>query len=128
MTGTPRRQSIAIAIFFIVILASLALAVPAAASVRQTIGPQLPVVVIVLGTLAGVWQLVTGIVVAVGNGGVSSSAAIPLALGVSALLTALAFLPPAPHAAPRLLPVVGAALFAIVAAMLQRRARVRAGS
>jgi hypothetical protein len=96
--------------------------------VRQTIGPQLPVVVIVLGTLAGVWQLVTGIVVAVGNGGASSSAAIPLSLGVSALLTALAFLPPAPHAAPRLLPVVGAALFAIVAAMLQRRARVRAGS
>jgi hypothetical protein len=125
MSRTPRRHSFVIASILVVTVASVALALPAAASVRQAIGPQLPLVVVVLGTLTGVWQLVTGVVAAVRNGGIGASAAVPLSLGVSACCMALAFLPPAPHSAPRLLPVFGAAFFAIAAAALQRRGSTR---
>ncbi len=126
MTRTPPRRFLEIAILLAVALASVALALPAAASVRLEIGPQLPIVVVVLGTLTGAWQLVSGIVAAMRNGGVGSAAAVPLSLGVSAICMALAFLPPTPNSAPRLLPSLGAAVFAVTAAVLQRRAREHA--
>lgn len=125
MSIAPRRQAFVIGSVLAVTVAALALALPVGASARQAITPLLPVIVIVFGTLTGAWELVTGIIATVAHGSVDVSAAVALLLGVSAICMALAFLPPAPHMAPRLLPIIGAAIFAVAAAALQHRARVR---
>jgi peptidoglycan/LPS O-acetylase OafA/YrhL len=128
MSGFVTRRSIAIVILLIVTAASLALATPWAAPVRHSIGPHLPTYVIVLATISGVWHLVSGIASAVAQHGARSSAVVTLLLSGSAICMALAFLPSASQRVPQLLPLIGAALLAVAAAALQRRARVRSES
>lgn len=128
MSSVARRQTLVVISILVITVASIALAFPAATTLRQAINPLLPIIVIVFGTLAGVWQLVTGIISAMANGGVGVVNAVALSLGVSALFMALAFLPSRLDAAPHLYAVVGAAIFAVAAAVLQRRARMRSQS
>lgn len=125
MSSVSRRQTLVVISILVVTVASIALAFPAATALRQAINPLLPIIVIVFGTLAGAWQLVTGIIGAIANGGVRASDAVPLSLGVSALFMALACLPSGRDAVPHLYAVVGAAIFAVAAAVLQRRSGVR---
>jgi len=106
-------------------LASVAFAAPWAAHVRQSIRPQLPLFVVVLAALTGVAQLVTGVVEGLGKRGGWNAAALPTTLGISAMFMALSFLPGTPGTVPRLIPILGAVLFAVAAAVLQRRMRER---
>jgi hypothetical protein len=66
-------------------------------------------------------------VVVLGRRGGWNAAALPMVLGISALLVALSFLPGQAGMTPRLLPLIGASSFAVGAAALQRRARGREG-
>lgn len=125
MTRPPERRSLFVALMLMAALASVAFAAPLAANVRQSIRPQLPLLVVVLATITGVGQLVTGVVEGLGKRGGWSAAALPIALGISATCMALSFLPGAPGTVPRLLPILCAAFFAVTAAVLQRRARER---
>jgi hypothetical protein len=125
MTRSPERRSLFVALMLITALASVAVASPWAAHVRQSIRPQLPLFVVVLAALTGVAQLVTGVVEGLGSRGGWSAAALPIALGISAMCMALSFLPGAPGTVPRLFPILGAASFAVAAAVLQRRTRER---
>jgi hypothetical protein len=125
MTRPPERHSLLVPLMLIIALASLAFATPWAANVRQLIRPQLPLFVVALATITGVGQLVTSVVEGLGKRGGWSAAALPLALGISAVCMALSFLPGVPGTVPRLLPILGAAFFAVTAAVLQRRMRER---
>lgn len=127
--GRPlERRSIGTALMLIVVVACLAFATPWAAGLRQAVRPQLPILVVVLSTLAGVWQLGAGLVEGFAARGRWGSAAVPIALGLSALCAALSFLPGPPGTVPRLIPILAAAFFALAAALLQRRARERSES
>ena len=125
MSHSPPRQSLAVWILLLVVFASLAFATPWAAHFRQSVGPQLPLFVVILATLTGVGQLVVGAVAGLGKHGGWNAAVLPIMLGLSASCMALSFLPGAPGTVPRLLPIIGAAFFALIAAVLQRRARER---
>ncbi|MBK5188435.1 MAG: hypothetical protein JJD97_09320 [Gemmatimonadaceae bacterium] len=125
MSRLPERRAFGVWLTLAIVVASVAMATPWAAPLRQSMRPQLPVLVVILATLSGVGQLAIGAVEGVGKRGGWNAAALPTALGISALLMALSFLPGAPGTVPRLLPIVGAACFAIGAAVLQRRARKR---
>ena len=125
MSHPPARRPVGVWLLLIVVVASLAIATPWAASLRHSMRPQLPQFVVVVATLVGVIQLVMGAVQGFGRRGGWHAAALPMVLGASALLMALAFLPGEPGTVPRLLPIVGAASFALIAAVLQRRARER---
>lgn len=118
-----RRQTALIGITLVVTVAGIALTLPGGTSVRQALTPQLPMIVLTLGTVTGVWQLVTGIIAAVAHRRVDTEAAAALLLGASAICLSWAFLPPAPHVAPQLLPLIGSALFAAAAAALPHVAR-----
>jgi len=123
--SSAHRRTLLVAMLALVALSALALAAPWAEPFRRAIRPQLPSFVVILASISAVVQFVVGIVEGVSKGGAWRSAVLPLSLGVSALCMALAFLPAAPGATPRLVPIVGAALFALTAAALQRRARAR---
>jgi len=125
MTRPPERHALLVALMLITALASVAFAAPWAVNVRQSIRPQLSLFVVVLATITGVGQLVTGVVEGLGTRGGWSAAALPIALGTSAMCMALSFLPGAPGTVPRLFPILGAALFAVTAAVLRRRTRER---
>lgn len=125
MSRLPARRSLLVAPMLIIALASVAFAAPWAANVRQSIRPQLPLFVVVLATITGVGQLVMGVVEGLGKRGGWSAAALPIALGMSAMCMALAYVPAPPGTVPRLFPILGAALFAVTAAVLQRRTRER---
>lgn len=125
MSIASRRHTELIGITLVVTVAVLALALPAAAAVRQAVMQRLPLVVLVLGAIAGVWQLVAGIVSAVAHGRIGEKSSVSLLLGASAISMALAFLPASVHAAPRLLPLTGSALFAGLAALASYRQRAR---
>jgi hypothetical protein len=125
MSTASRRHAALIGITLVIVVATLALALPAAAPVRAAVVPLLPTFVLVLGTIAGVWQLVAGIASAVANGGIGVAQSVPLLLGASAIAMVLAFLSPGPHSAPRLFPLVCSALLAAAAALISRVARAR---
>jgi hypothetical protein len=127
MTSSQERGALARWFFIGVVLVSLAVATPWATPLRQSITPSLPRFVVITATLVGMAQLVQGIVIGFGRRGGRSAAALPMALGISALLMALSFLPGEAGVTPRLLPLIGAASFAVGAAALQRRAREREG-
>ena len=128
MTSSQERGPLASWLLIGIVLVSLAVATPWATPLRQSITPSLPRFVVITATLVGMAQLVQGIVVGFGRRGGWSTAALPMALGISALLMALSFLPGEAGVAPRLLPLIGASSFAVGAAALQRRARERDGS
>lgn len=115
-----------IAITVVIVVAVLALALPVATAVRQAVTPRLAPIVLVLGAVAGAWQLGAGIVRAVSRGAVGRESSVSLLLGASAICMASAFLPSAAHAAPRLVPLVLSALFAGAASLLSRARRARA--
>lgn len=127
MTSPQERGALASWLLIGVVLVSLAVATPGAIPLRQSITPSLPRFVVITATLVGMAQLVQGFVVGFGRRGGWSAAALPMALGLSALLMALSFLPGKAGESPRLLPLIGAASFAVGAAALQRRAREREG-
>jgi hypothetical protein len=127
MSSSQERRALASWILTGVVLVSLALATPWATPLRRVITPSVPRFVVIAATLVGMAQLVRGIVAGFGRRGGWSAAALPMALGISALLMALSFLPAAAGATPRLLPLIGAMSFAVGAAALQRRAREREG-
>ena len=128
MTSSQERGAVASWLLIGVVLVSLAVATPWATPLRQSITPSLPRFVVITATLVGMAQLVHGLVVGFGRRGGWSADALPMALGISALLMALSFLPGEAGVTPRLLPLIGAAAFAVGAAALQRRAREREGS
>ncbi|HLB08807.1 MAG TPA: hypothetical protein VK617_04710 [Gemmatimonadaceae bacterium] len=128
MTSSQERGAVASWLLIGVVLVSLAVATPWATPLRQSITPSLPRFVVITATLVGMAQLVHGLVVGFGRRGGWSAAALPMALGISALLMALSFLPGEAGVTPRLLPLIGAAAFAVGAAAMQRRAREREGS
>lgn len=125
MKTSASRRSLLIAVMTLIAVSALALATPWAEPFRRAIRPRLPLYVVVLASFSAIAQLVMGVVQALSRRGAWRTAALPLSLGSSALCMALAFLPNAPARLPRLFPIVGAALFAITAAALQRRARER---
>lgn len=127
MTSSQERGALASWLLIGVVLVSLAVATPWATPLRQSITPSLPRFVVITATLVGMAQLVQGIVVGFGRRGGWNAAALPMALGISALLVALSFLPGEAGMTPRLLPLIGASSFAVGAAALQRRAREREG-
>lgn len=127
-TFCSRRASLG-AMVMLTVVACIALATPWAEPFRRAIRPGLPMFVVVLATVSAVGQLVVGTVQLVSKP-VSKSerwraAALPLSLGASALCMALAFLPHPERSSLHLFPLFGAALFAVAAAALQRRARER---
>ena len=126
-SSAPRRTLLlaALAVLVLVALSALALAGPWAAPFRRAIRPRLPAFVVILAGISAVGHLVSALIAGFSARGAWRAAALPLSLGVSALCMALAFLPGAQGGGPRLLPIVGAALFALVAAVSQRRARAR---
>lgn len=114
------------------VVACVALASPWAEPFRRAIRPGLPMFVVILATVSAVGQLVAGTVQLVSKP-VSRSerwraAALPLSLGASALCMVLAFLPHPERSSLHFVPLTGAALFAVAAAALQRRARERSDS
>ncbi len=114
------------------VVACTALATTWAEPFRRAIRPGLPLFVVVLATVSAVGQLVVGTVQLVSKP-ISTSerwraAALPLSLGASALSMVLAFLPYPERSVMHLFPLLGAALFAVAAAALQRRARERSDS
>ncbi|MEO8881693.1 MAG: hypothetical protein ABI446_14975 [Gemmatimonadaceae bacterium] len=126
-----RRASLGVMVTLTVV-ACMALATPWAQPFRRAIRPGLPLFVIVLAAVSAVGQLVVGAVQLVSKP-VSASerwraAALPLSLGASALCMVLAFLPHPQRSLLHLFPLLGAALFAVAAAALQRRARARSDS
>jgi len=123
MTRPPERRMLGTALMLIVIFISVALATPWASDFRQSIRPQLPIFVVVLSTIAGVWQLGSGLVSALAGKRDRGPAAVSIAIGLSALCAALSFLPGARGTVPRLTPIVLGAFFAGAAVVLQRRAR-----
>lgn len=125
MRSLTHRRTLLIAVLALIALSALALAAPWAAPFRRAIRPQLTAVVVTLAGVSAVGHLVSALMAGLSKRGAWRSAALPLSLGVSALCMALAFLPGAPDGGPRLLPIVGAALSALVAAVLQRRGRAR---
>ena len=127
MSSSQERRVLAGWILIGVVLVSLALATPWATPLRRSITPSVPRFVVITATLVGMAQLVQGIVAGFGRRGGRSAAALPIALGISALLMALSFLPGEAGATPRLLPLIGASSFAVGAAVLQRRTREREG-
>ncbi len=127
MTSSQERRALASWLLIGVILVSLALATSWATPLRRLILPSVPRFVVIAATLVGMAQLVQGIVVGFGRRGGWSAAALPMALGISALLMALSFLPGDAGATPRLLPLIGAMLFAVGAGALQHRASEREG-
>jgi hypothetical protein len=127
MSSSQQRGAVASWLLIGVVLVSLAIATPWATPLRRSIAPSLPRFVVITATLVGMAQLVQGIVLGFGRRGGWSAAALPMALGISALLMALSFLPGAAGVTPRLLPLTGAMSFAVGAAALQRRAREREG-
>jgi hypothetical protein len=127
MTSSSERGALASWLLLGIVFASLAVATPWAAPLRQSMRPDLPPFVVIAATLVGMVQLVHGVAEGFGKRGGWNAAAIPMALGISALLVALSFLPGEAGMTPRLLPLIGASSFAVGAAALQRRAREREG-
>jgi hypothetical protein len=127
MTSSLERRAFGSWPLIGIVIASLAVATPWATPLRQSIGPELPRFVVIAATLVGMAQLVNGVVVGFGRRGGWNAAALPMVLGISALLVALSFLPGQAGMTPRLLPLIGASSFAVGAAALQRRARGREG-
>ncbi|MDQ2766201.1 MAG: hypothetical protein M3Y30_03495 [Gemmatimonadota bacterium] len=117
------RRSVGTALMLIVIVASVAFATPWASGLRQALRPQLPIFVVVISTLTGVWQLGSGLVAGLAGGRRRRDAGVSIALGLSALCAALSFLPGPHGTVPRLIPILFAAAFAGAAAVLQRRAQ-----
>src|SRR6476469_9739488 len=122
MTSAQDPEVLASRFLIGVVLASLAIATPWGTALRHSIAPALPRLVVIAATLVGVAELVSGAVAGLGRRGGRYAAALPMTLGISALLVALSFLPGEPGTTPRLLPLLGAAFFAVGAAALQRRA------
>jgi hypothetical protein len=127
MSSSLERRAFGSWLLIGIVIASLAVATPWATPLRQSIGPELPRFVVIAATLVGMAQLVNGVVVGFGRRGGWNAAALPMVLGISALLVALSFLPGQAGMTPRLLPLIGASSFAVGAAALQRRARGREG-
>ena len=125
MKSSAQRRTLLVAMLALIALASLALATSWAEPFWRVIRPQLPSFVVILASVSVIVQLLVALVEGLSKRGAWRSAALPLSLGVSALCMALAFLPGAPGATPRLVPIAGAALFALTAAALQRRTRAR---
>ena len=100
-------------------------ATPWAAPFRRELRPELPIIVILLAAISAVAQLVIGTVQLFSRSAWRRAAALPFSLGASALCMALAFLSRTRYDPPRLVPLIGAAVFAVTAAALHRRARER---
>lgn len=126
MPRSPDRRWVALWLLLFVVLASFVLATPWGEPARRTMRPWLPRVVVIVATISGIGQLVTSLVAGVVRRGGWRAAQLPLLLGISALFMALAFFPTPPATVPRTPAIVGAALCALAAAVLQRRARKRA--
>lgn len=108
-----------------IVVASLVFAMPWARPFGRSIAPELTRYAVIVATIVGLVHLVNAAVEGFGRRGGWNAAALPIVLGTSALLSAQAFLPAREESVPRLLPLIGAALFAIAAAVLQRRLRER---
>jgi 4-amino-4-deoxy-L-arabinose transferase-like glycosyltransferase len=113
-------------LFAIVAVLSVAYATPWAAPLRESARPMLPVAVVILGTVAGVWCLVTALLEGVSRKGGWNSAAVPLAFGMSSLCLALVHAPMGQvNGPPHDVPLVGAVLFAVIGLALMARASGR---
>jgi hypothetical protein len=123
--SSAERRVLLIAMLSGIAVAVIAFATPWAEPFRRAIRPQLPTYVVVLAVLSLAAQLVAALVQGLANRGSWRSITISLSLAASALFMALAFLPGGAEHVPRLIPLLGAALFAVTAAALQRRARAR---
>ena len=128
MSRPPERRARAGWLFVAVAILSVAYATPWAATFRRELRPTLPIIVVVLGTLTGVWYLVTAFSVGVAAGEGLRAAAAPLALGLSSLCMAFIFLPIGHERALHDIALAGAIVLALVGLALVRRAPNRSPS
>ncbi|MEP7086943.1 MAG: hypothetical protein ABI884_06375 [Gemmatimonadota bacterium] len=113
----------------IVAILSVAYATPWAAPLRESARPLLPVVVVILGTISGVWYLVTALLEGVSRKGGWNAAALSLAFGLSSLCMALIHVPLGQVGGPpHDVPLVGAVVFALIGVAQLARAPERSGS
>lgn len=125
MPRRPDRRLLETALIGIVLVVSLVLITPWGSAARHALMPRLAMVVIVIGTLAGAASLVSGLVAGFSGRGGLRNAALPLSLGTGLLLLAASFLPSERGSALPGVALGGAALFMVVAAVLQSRATGR---
>lgn len=120
MRKAGARPSILLALVVAVSLSCLALATPAADSLRQAIAPRLPLYVILLAIISMVAQLVSIAVDVLSRSFERRVIALRLSLAASALFMALAFSPTGLGKRPLLLPLTVSTLLAVTAAAIAR--------
>jgi hypothetical protein len=122
------RRALAAWLLLVIAIASVAYATPWAAPFRKSVSPTLPIIGVILGTLAGVMNLVMAILAGFSRREGWSAAASPAAFGIGGLCLAIALLPSPHDTAPHTIPLVGCVLFTIAGVVLQQRARERSDS
>jgi hypothetical protein len=128
MTRPYPRRALAVWLLLVITFASVAYATPWAAPFRHQVSPTLPIIGVILGTLAGALNLVTAVVAGFSRRGGWNAAASPAAFGVGGLCLALSLLPAQHEAAPHAIPLVACVLFTVAGVVLQQRARERSES
>ena len=117
------RRALAAWLLLVLAIGSVAYATPWAAPFRSSVSPTLPIVGVILGTLAGVMNLVMAVLAGFSRRAGWGAAASPAAFGVGGLCLAISLLPSRHDTAPHTIPLVGCVLFSIAGVVLQQRAR-----
>ena len=128
MTRPFPRRAVAEWLLLMIVIGSVAYATPWAAAFRRDVSPSLPIIGVILGTLAGAANLVTAAVAGFSRRGGRDEAGSPAAFGIAGLCLALSLLPARHDAPPHTIPLIATVLFTLAGVVLQRRARERSES
>lgn len=128
MARTAGRRLVENGLMWLVIVVSLALLTPWGMAQRHSLEPKFALVAIVFGTLSGAAFLVMGVMRLFAHRHGSKAAALPFCMAISAFFLVATFLWAGRSAAAQSYTLSGAALFMIIAAVLQQRARDRSAS
>jgi peptidoglycan/LPS O-acetylase OafA/YrhL len=126
MSRRPDRRFLENVLTWVVLVVCFAMITPWANTLRHSLAPRFAIFIVVIGTLAGAASLVSGLVAAFSKYGGRSAAAIPLSIGCGLLLLAASFLSAEQGTGMSSYTIWGAALFMVVAAVLQGRVSERA--
>jgi peptidoglycan/LPS O-acetylase OafA/YrhL len=128
MPPTAVQRRVWNGLMWLVIVVSLALLTPWGIAHRHTLEPRFELVAIVFGTLSCASFLVTGVIAIFGRQGGLRTAIFPLCVAMSSLLVVATFLWARKSPVAQSYTLAAAALFMIIGAVLQRRARERSES
>lgn len=123
MPRTAARTLVEKGLMWLVIAVSLALLTPWGIAHRHSLEPKFALVAIVFGTLSCAGSLVSGVTTALARHGGSRAAAFPFCVAISSFLVVVTFLWAGSSTVMQSYTLAGAALFMIVAAVLQQRVR-----